>query len=151
MATQCKLFTNTDQSIPPNTWTVVLFDEVLRNDAAMFKGTAGVLSNRKNGLITPPRGADFIWCRFVQWESIEVDEKDVRVRQFMEQFCRDPYGVQDSTASTDGPDTPGKEFNLGSWVFRGDAGEPVGVRVWHDHNEAVKIVHAQFSATTWDF
>lgn len=152
MATQCKLFTNTAQAIQPSTWTVVLFDEVLRDSDGFFRGEAGGITNRKNGLIYPTRDTDFIWARFVQWDSIVVPEDDKRPRQFMEQFCRDPYSSKwDSTASTDGIDTPGKEFHSAVWPFRGDKGVPVGVRVWHDHNEPVQIVHAQFSATTWDY
>lgn len=152
MGTQCKLYTNVKQSIPPKTWTTLRFDVALRNDRKMFRGSEGSLSSRENGLIHPPQNGDFLWCRFVKWEDITIPKGDTRPRQFMEQFCRDPYSkTWDSTASFDGEDTPGEEFHVNAWVFRGKRDHPIGVRVWHDHSEPVNIIHAQFSGTTWDY
>lgn len=152
MATQCKLLTNTPQLIKPLTWTTLLFDEVTRDDDGMFHGKPGVLAAPSSGLIHPARDADFIWARFVQWNSVAASGL-AEPPQFMEQFCRNPYDKKNwnSTASTDGPDTSGKEFRLATWPFRGKRGVSVGLRVWHDHAEAVNVVHAQFSATTWDY
>lgn len=149
MATQCKLFTKTPQLIPPRTWTPIRYDQVLRDDRNMFHARG--LTDPGAALITPPLSGDFIWARFVHWDTITVPDGDVRERQFLEQFCRDPYGAPDSTGSTDGEDTAGAEFHLGTWMFYGRAGRPVAVRVWHDHDEPVAVTHAQFVATTWDY
>lgn len=152
MATQCKLYTNTPQLIQPQTWTTVRYDEVLRNDRRMFQGTGtGVVAEPESALIQPPQDGDFIWSRFLHWDTITVPPGDTRPRQFIERFCRDPYTVPDSTGSSDGPDSGGREFRLGTWQFRGHAGQPVAVQVWHDHSEPVAVVHAQFVATTWDY
>lgn len=150
MATQCKLYTNTPQLIEPQAWTTVRYDEVLRNDAAMFQG-ASLVTDPDSALIMPPEDADFIWSRFLHWDTITAPPGDVRPRQFIERFVRDPYTVPDSTGSSDGPDTAGKEFRLGTWQFRGHAGQPVAVEVWHDHHLPVAVTHAQFVATTWDY
>ncbi|MFE9337776.1 hypothetical protein [Streptomyces sp. NPDC007063] len=150
MATMCKLYTDTDQLIPPETWTTVRFDRVLKDTASLYRGT-GSVTDPASALVQPPRDGDFIWFRFVHWDSITIPDGDERERQFLEQFCRDPYGQWDSTGSTDADDTPGREFHLASWSFKGRAGQPVAIRVWHDHHEPVSIVHAQFVAMTWDY
>ncbi|MGW5173101.1 hypothetical protein ACWERY_01885 [Streptomyces sp. NPDC004082] len=150
MATQCKLYTNTPQLIQPQTWTTIRYDEVLRDDADLFRGTAKV-SDKYSALITPRRDGDFIWFRFLHWDTITVLEGDDRERQFLERFVRDPYTAPDSTGSSDGDDTAGKEYRLGSWAFYGRAGQPVAVEVWHDHDQPVAITHAQFIGMTWDY
>lgn len=150
MATQCKLYTDTRQMVPPQTWTTVRYDRVIRNDLGMFRGNARV-TDPKSALIVPPQDGDFIWYRFLHWDAVVVPEGDVRERQFMERFVRDPYGAADSTGSSDGDDTAGREFRLGGWPFAGQAGEPVAVEVWHDHHEEVAVVHAQFVGMTWDY
>ncbi|MEU9470410.1 hypothetical protein AB0D78_28100 [Streptomyces avermitilis] len=150
MATQCKLYTNTPQLIQPQTWTTVRYDEVLRDDAGMFRAALKV-TDRNAALITPKRDGDFIWFRFLHWDDITVPDGDTRPRQFIERFVRDPYTEPDSTGSADTGDTPGKEYRLGSWAFAGHAGQPVAVQVWHDHDQPVAIVHAQFVGMTWDY
>jgi hypothetical protein len=150
LATQCKLYTNTPQLIQPQTWTTVRYDDVLRDDDHMFPGT-GKVTDRNSALITPRHDGDFIWFRFLHWDTIAVPESDARQRQFIERFVRDPYSSPDSTGSSDGNDTPGKEFRLGSWAFAGRVGQPVAVEVWHDHDQPVAITHAQFIGMTWDY
>lgn len=150
MATQCKLYTDTPQVIQPQTWTTVRYDEVLRNDRGMYQGT-GDVADPESALIQPPEDGDFIWSRFLHWDSITLPLGDTRPRQFIERFVRDPYTAPDSTGSSDGPDTPGKEFQLGTWLFRGHTGQPVAVEVWHDHHLPVAVTHAQFVAMTWDY
>lgn len=142
MATQCKLYRSTPQLIQPNTWTVLTFDRAIRND----QGMSADLS-----LITPPQDGDFIWARNVRWEPITVPGGDTRPRQFMDRFIRDPYGVRDDTGADDRMDTPGRDWNTTAWFFYGNAGQPVGVEVWHDHHEPVEVGHAQFVGMTWDY
>lgn len=149
MATTCKLYTDRKQIIPPNTWTPIRYDRALRDDGPMWGG--GGMDDPASALITPKRSGDFVWFRFLHWDSITVPEGDTRQRQFLEQFCRDPYGTPDSTGSSDEGDTAGREFQIASWAFAGRAGQPVAVRVWHDHHEPVAVVHAQFIAMTWDY
>ncbi|WP_156722683.1 hypothetical protein [Streptomyces apocyni] len=145
MATQCKLLTNIAQ-----TWTPIRFDQVLRNDGGMYQGT-GDVADPESALIQPSADGDFIWHRFVHWAPIQVDEHDSRERQFLSQFCRDPYTNPDSTGSTDADHTAGKQFHLASWAFYGRDHQPVAIRVWHDHDQPVDIIHAQFTAQTWDY
>ena len=142
MATVCKLYRNTPQVIPPNTWTLLTFDEALRNDCGMAQDLT---------LIVPSQDGDFIWSRNIRWESITVQEGDTRPRQFMARFVRDPHGVRDDTGAEDGTDTPGRDWDTNVWPFRGHAGEPVGVEVWHDHHESAVLGHAQFAAQTNDY
>ncbi len=150
MATQCKLLTNVSQLIEPQTWTTVRFDQVIRNDGGMYQGT-GDVADPESALIMPPHDGDFLWYRFVHWASITVPEGDARERQFLAQFCRDPYTSPDSTGSTDDDHTAGKQFHLASWAFYGRDDQPVAVRVWHDHDQPVDVTHAQFVAMTWDY
>ena len=142
MATQCKLYRDTPQTVPPNTWTLLTFDTALRNDLSMQQDLT---------LIVPPCDGDFIWGRNIRWESITVPAGDVRVRQFMARFIRDPHGIRDDTGAEDQADTPGRDWDTNMWLFRGNADEPVGVEVWHDHHTDAVVGHAQFSATTWDY
>lgn len=142
MATQCKLYRDTPQLIQPQVWTLLTFDKAIRNDRYM---------QRDLRLVVPPFDGDFIWGRNLRWASITTPDGDVRVRQFMERFVRDPYGERDDTGSSDGLDSPGREFHTGAWFFHGEANEPVGVEVWHDHDQPVAVEHAQFVAMTWDY
>jgi len=150
MATQCKLYTNVPQSIPPNTWTTIKFDVTLRNDRGMYQGTHDAISPQ-SALIVPDEDGDFIWSRFVKWDSITIPEGDTRPRDFHERFVRDPYTAPDGTGETDGPDTVGMDLRVVTWPFWGKAGRPIAVEVRHNHHEPAVVVHAQFSATTWDY
>lgn len=150
MATQCKLLTNVPQTIQPTTWTPLTFDQVLRNDGGMYQGD-GTIQNPDSALIMPPADGDFLWFRFLHWDSITVPDGDCRQRQFLAQFCRDPYTSPDSTGTADKNDTAGREFDLASWAFYGRSTQPVAIRVWHDHDQPVYITHAQFVAQTWDY
>jgi hypothetical protein len=150
MATQCKLLTNQAQTIQPGTWTTIRFDQVLGDNGGMYQGT-GSVSDPESALIMPPQDGYFLWSRFVHWDSITIPSGDDRERQFLEQFCRDPDTSPDTTATTDADHTAGKQFHLATWPFYGRDNQPVAVRVWHDHDQPVDIVHAQFVATTWDY
>jgi hypothetical protein len=150
MATQCKLYTNVRQAIPPNVWTTIRFDTVLRDDEGMYQGD-GTVTNPNSALIKPKASGDFIWSRLVKFDSITVPEGDTRDRQFNIRFVRNPYTAPDNTGEADGPNTPGQDIRLGTWQFRGNAGQPVAVEVCHNHHEPVDVIHAQFVATTWDY
>lgn len=142
MGTQCKLYRNTPQLIQPKTWTTLQFDEALRNDNNMSTDLQ---------VIVPPWNGDFIWFRNVRWNGYTIPAGDTRQRQFTEQFCRDPLTNPDDTGTDDSLATPGKSWNTTSWAFLGRAGQPVGVRVWHDHHEPVEVGHCQFIGMTWDY
>ena len=150
MATQCKLYTDTAQLIEPNVWTTIKFDEVLRNNHSMYQGSLDV-TDPKSALIQPDKSGDFIWSRLIKWDTITIPSGDVRPRQFTERFVRDPYTSPDNTGQSDGCNTVGQDIRLGTWQFRGNAGQPVAVEVQHNHHVPVAIVHAQFVATTWDY
>lgn len=143
MATQTKLQRKlTPQAIPPNTWTLITYDTVIRDDDEMAVDME---------LITPHEDADFLWARNVSWDAFTVPAGDTRVRQFSARFIRDPYGIRDDTGTADQIDTPGRDWSTTVWPFWGKAGRPVGLEVWHDHHEPVNVTQAQFSATTWDY
>jgi hypothetical protein len=142
MGTVCKLYRDTPQVNPPNTWTLVTFDTALRNDYGMARDLS---------LIVPPQDGDFIWGRNIRWEDIAIPDGDKRPRQFMDRFVRDPHGASDDTGAQDGTDTPGRDWDTTVWLFKGYAGVPIGVEVWHDHHEAAVIGHAQFVAQTNDY
>jgi hypothetical protein len=143
MATQCKLYRgNAPQLVPPNTWTLLTFEKTIRNDRGM---------QRSLSLIMPPFGGDFIWSRNIRWASIAIPEGDTRQRQFMSRFIRDPHGDRDDTGAADHIATPGRSWETTSWLFSGEANEPVGVEVWHDHTEPWAVEHAQFAGMTWDY
>lgn len=146
MATMCKLYTDTAQTIQPQTWTTVKFDQVLRNDDGMYQGT-GDVADPESALIAPAQDGDFIWFRKVHWASVGATAGV----QFIERFVRDPYTSADSTGGDDSNDTAGAEFNVGAWSFKGRAGQPVAVEVWHNHEDPVDVTHAQFIAQTWDY
>jgi hypothetical protein len=150
MATQCKLYTNVRQSVPPNTWYRILFDVTLRDDGGMYQGDY-TADSPDSALIQPVHDGDYIWAREVKFDPIVLPDGDTRQRQFNVRFVRDPYTNPDNTGEADGNDTPGQDIRLGTWLFRGRAGQPVAVEVRHDHTSPVDVIHAQFSATTWDF
>lgn len=142
MATQVKLYRNTPQAVPPGTWTLLTFDTAIRNDLSMAEDLS---------LIVPAHDGDFLWARNVSWETLTIPEGDVRVRQFMSRFIRDPYGVRDDTGAADRVDSPGRDWDTTMWPFYGQHGQPVGVEVWHDHHEPAYVRHAQFVGMTWDY
>lgn len=142
MATQCKLYRNTPQTVPPNSWTLLTFDQALRNDRDMQQDLS---------LIVPPCDGDFVWGRNIRWESITIPDGDARARQFMARFVRDPHGIRDDTGAEDQVDTPGRDWDTNVWLFAGHTGQPVGVEVWHDHHTDAVVGHAQFVGMTWDY
>jgi len=148
MATQCKLYTNIRQAIPPNTWTTIKFDTVLRNDDGMYQGD-GTAKNANSALIKPKTSGDFIWSYLVKFDDIGEYTGDER--QFNVRFVRDPYTNPDNTGESDADDTVGQDLRNGTWLFHGNAGQPVAIEVRHTHTEPVDVIHAQFSATTWDY
>lgn len=143
MATECKLYRGEEpQLIPPNTWTLVAFEETLSNDRGMARNLS---------LIVPPIKGSFVWSRNLRWAAISVPDGDTRPRQFMSRFIRDPHGIRDDTGADDRVATPGRSWQTVSWPFQGKAGQPVGVEVWHDHHEPWPLEHAQFVGQTWDY
>lgn len=143
MATQCKLYRGqAPQIIPPQEWTLLTFERAIRNDLRLTPDLT---------LIVPPHDGDYLWSRNVRWEAITVPPGDVRVRQFMSRFIRDPHGERDDTGACDRVDSPGRDWDTVTWPFYGQADQPVGVEVWHDHHEPAAVGHAQFVATTWDY
>lgn len=150
MATKTKLYTNTTQSIPPNTWTVIRFDEVIVDNRGWYYGEYD-LTDPLSALIIPDRSFWGIWSRLVKFAPITLPAGDTRVRQFQVRFVRDPYTNPDNTGEADGVDTPGQDIRLGTWQFAGTANQPVAVEVCHNHHEPVDVIHAQFVVSTWDF
>lgn len=148
MATQCKLYTNIRQSIPPNTWTTIKFDTVLRDDEDMYQGD-GTATNPNSALIKPKASGDFIWSYLVKFDDIGTYEGPER--QFNVRFVRDPFTAPDNTGESDADDTVGQDLRNGTWLFCGHAGQPVAIEVRHTHTAPVDVIHAQFSATTWDY
>jgi hypothetical protein len=143
VATECKLYRGeTPQMIPPNTWTLVTFEEILDNDHSMARDLS---------LIVPPANGSFLWARNLRWGAITIPEGDTRPRQFMSRFVRDPHGIRDDTGAADRLATPGRSWQTVAWPFKGKAGQPVGVEVWHDHTDPWPLEHAQFDAQTNDY
>lgn len=143
MATVCKLYRGAKpQLIPPQAWTLVTFEEALSNDRNMAV---------KLTLIRPPVDGAFLWARNLRWAAIEIPDGDLRPRQVMSRFIRDPYGIRDDTGADDRVATPGRSWQTVAWPFKGQAGQPVGVEVWHDHTEPWALEHAQFVGETSDY
>ncbi|MGD6761345.1 hypothetical protein ACOKM5_20640 [Streptomyces sp. BH097] len=142
MATVCKLYRNSPQLIPPNEWTLLTFEKALSNDRKMATNLS---------LITPPVDADFLWARNLRWGAIQIPDGDDRPRQVMSRFIRDPFGVRDDTGADDRLATPGRTWQTVAWPFKGQADMPVGVEVWHDHDQPWPLEHAQFVGETSDY
>lgn len=143
MATVCKLYRgDKPQLIQPETWTLVTFERVITNDRSMA---------RKLSLIMPPFDGDFLWARNLRWAALTTPDGDLRPRQFMSRFIRDPNGIRDDTGAADHLATPGRSWETSTWPFAGQANQAVGVEVWHDHHEPWQLEHAQFVAMTWDY
>lgn len=143
MSTECKLYRGeTPQLIPPTTWTLVTYEKVLVNDRSMARDLS---------LIMPPFAGSFLWGRNLRWAAITVPDGDVRPRQIMSRFVRDPHGIADDTGADDRLATPGRSWQTVTWPFAGKAGQPVGVQVWHDHTEDWPLEHAQFTGVTCDY
>lgn len=143
MATVCKLYRGEKpQLIPPETWTIITFERAISNDRNMARSLS---------LIMPPFDGDFLWARNLRWAALTLPEGDVRQRQFMSRFVRDPHGARDDTGAADHLATPGRSWETVSWPFAGQANQAVGIEVWHDHDQPWPVEHAQFAATTWDY
>jgi hypothetical protein len=142
MATQAKFYRNVPLLIQPQTWTLLTYEKSIRNDRSMCRDLS---------VIMPPFDGDFIWSRNIRWAAITVPEGDVRPRQIMSRFIRDPQGLRDDTGAADHLASPGRNWETTTWQFHGEAYEPVGVEVWHDHDVPWAVEHAQFVATTWDY
>jgi hypothetical protein len=143
MATVCKFYRGErPQLIPPNEWTLVTYEAVLSNDRKMARDAA---------LIQPPFDGDFLWFRNLRWGAIVLPDGDLRQRQIMSRFIRDPHGIRDDTGADDRTATPGRSWQTVSWAFAGQANMPVGVEVWHDHHEPWALEHAQFVGCTGDY
>ncbi|MCX4231981.1 hypothetical protein [Streptomyces ortus] len=143
MATECKLYRGEkSQLIPPETWTLVTYEKVIVNDRTMAKSLS---------LIVPKVDGTFWWARNLRWAAITLPDGDLRPRQFMSRFVRDPHGIRDDTGADDRAATPGRSWQTVGWPFAGQAGMPVGVEVWHDHDQPWPLEHAQFAALTWDY
>lgn len=143
MATVCKLYRGTKpQIIPPETWTLVTFEKALSNDRSMMRDLA---------TIQPPFDGDFAWFRNLRWAALDIPDDDLRPRQIMSRFIRDPHGIRDDTGADDRLATPGRSWQTVGWAFAGHAGQPVGVEVWHDHDQPWALEHAQFVGTTSDY
>ncbi|WP_306317196.1 MULTISPECIES: hypothetical protein [unclassified Streptomyces] len=143
MATVCKLYRGkTPQIIKPGEWTLVTYEEILSNDRKMAVNLS---------MIRPPFDGDFLWFRNLRWGAIDIPDGDPRQRQFMSRFIRDPHGIRDDTGADDRVATPGRSWQTVSWAFAGHAGQPVGVEVWHDHDQPWPLEHAQFVGYTADF
>lgn len=143
MATECKLYRGDQpQLIPPNTWTLVTYEEAISNDRGMARDLA---------LIMPPFAGSFLWGRNLRWAAITIPDGDTRPRQIMSRFVRDPHGIHDDTGADDRTATPGRSWQTVTWPFAGKAGQGVGVEVWHDHTDDWPLEHAQFVGMTSDY
>jgi hypothetical protein len=118
MATQCKLYRDRPQVIPPGEWTLLTFEKVIQNDRSMAQALS---------LIVPKRDGDFTWSRNIRWAAITVPDGDARPRQFMSRFVRDPHGERDDTGADDRVATPGRSWQTVTWPFAGEVAVPVGV------------------------
>lgn len=144
MTIACSLKVEAPQTIQPNVWTPLRFDQILRNDLSMFRGAG--LADPQSALIYPPVEDYYLWAAMVHWDTV-AGADDL---QFLEQFCRDPYSSSpDTTGTNDSPDTAGLEYNTTTWPFVGVPGVPVAVRVKHHHYAPVRVILAEFKAITW--
>jgi hypothetical protein len=148
VATQTKLYTDVRQSVPPNTWYRIKFDEVLRDDEGWYQGD-NTATDPDSALIRPDRSFDGVWSRLVKFDTIGAGVAEGV--QINTRFVRDPYGTPDNTGESDGNDTPGQDIRLDTWQFKGNAGQPVAIEVRHNHTSSIDIIHAQFVVNTWDF
>jgi hypothetical protein len=143
VATECKLYRGEKpQLILPETWTLLTFEQALVNDRSMARSLT---------TIRPPSDGSFTWARNIRWSAITVPDGDTRQRQIMSRFIRDPFGIRDDTGADDRVATPGRSWQTVAWPFAGQAGQSVGVEVWHDHHEPWAVEHAQFIGMTWDY
>jgi len=143
VASVCKLYRGEKpQLIPPNSWTLVTYEKAISDDRKMLRNLS---------LIQPPFDGHFSWARNLRWAAITLPDGDDRPRQIMSRFIRDPHGIRDDTGADDRIATPGRSWQTISWFFYGEAGQPVGVEVWHDHTEPWLLEHAQFVGMTWDY
>lgn len=140
MGTQVKLYLNTPRIIQPNTWTRLVYDRAIRNDRSMARDLSYVV---------PKVDADFLWHRAITWANFDIPPGDLRPRQFMSRFWREL--TDDDTGTDNEIDTPGRDWDMASWQFLGEANKLYCVEVWHDHSDEAQIDHSQFVATTWDY
>jgi hypothetical protein len=137
----CSLKVDVPQSVPPNVWTVVRFpyagESSDSDDMHADTGTAWA-SDPASGLITPTdAGRIGHWWATAQWEAGNYTE-------LRGQFCRDPYGVPDTTGTVHNPPSPGLQCFTYPHVFKTDPMRPVAFRVWHNASSARDLVLAEF-------
>ncbi|MFB7711481.1 hypothetical protein [Streptomyces sp. NPDC056105] len=81
---------------------------------------------------------------------MDIPDGDLRPRQVMARFIRDPHGIRDDTGIENRLAAPGRTWQTVSCAFAGQTRMPVGVEVLHDHDQPWPLEHAQFVGITSD-
>jgi hypothetical protein len=97
-------------------------------------GLSDDLNNRNSALITPTVTKVSLMVSVVQFLTGTVDATQISMR-----FDRDPYGIQDTTATQDVGITTGSQFRVGVWPIILKAGQPLAFDVRHDATAAISL------------
>lgn len=142
----CSLIVDQPQTIPPNTWTVVRFpygsaesEDAENMHRKVVDGKSHPYpSDPWSGLIWPGHtGPVGTWYAMYQFGSAG------NAREFRAQFCRDPFGKPNTTATRHYAPTPGLQCEVSGWAFRIRKNTPVAFRVRHDSDEPLELVFSE--------
>lgn len=143
----CSLIANRPQPIPPDAWTVVRFpygplesdDEENMHRKVVNGREHPYPSDPASGLIRPAHtGPVGTWSAMYQFESADG------AQELRAQFCRDPFGSPNTTATRHHPPSIGMQCEVLVWQFRVRADTPVALRVRHDSAKSLELVFAEF-------
>lgn len=149
----CSLQETVNQSIPPNTWTLVRYSygslesydawDMHSPNQPTGSPVTDWQTDDRSGLIWPSKSgwADLL-CDFI-WAAGDYNE-------IRDQFVRDPLGTPDVTSVEHRPPSPGAQYFAKHHGIFVNTSTPVGVQVYHNASTAVDLTYSQFKVVIDD-
>lgn len=155
----CSLKIGGQQIIGPNAWTTVRFPYDLEpydpdnlHTRDLPADVAPVQSSDpESGLIWPQHDAWAHLQGFMVWKSLSDVPASSRFTYVRSRFSRDPFGVNDTTATIGTPAAPPSVSTClpVTWNFWVHPGVPIGYQVWHNAPEPRVLSIAEFKMSYW--
>lgn len=144
-----------DQLIPSKEWTIVRFpfgaaeswDGHRMHQVLQPDGAETSYGHERSGLIWPHISGAALLAGKANWDDGDYS-------QILARFIRDPLGlgdgkVNDWTATTGDPPTPGGEHETYAWPLLVSPGTPVAFQVWHSASGPIRLTQGQFKIMIW--
>jgi len=153
----CSLKTGGQQTIQPETWTVVRFPfdgtaepydpDGMHTKLSPPNSSPITVSDPEAGLIWPEHDAWATMQGFMIWQTQSGVASADRFKLARHRFSRDPFGVNDTTATSCCNASPNHSVATSdtvSWNFFVHPGTPISYLVWHDAETPKALTLAEF-------